>query len=102
MTAKEILRNGGRVKAVDVARAEYAALCRELGTDAVTEENAILSIGHEFLPPCALAVLAESDAATVEYYEWLTEQTQAAQDAHDAEYAAGHEWHGGQSCARST
>jgi len=79
---------------LDAARAEYAALCESLGTDQVAEENALLSIGREHLPPCAIAVLEDRDAATVEYYDWLTSETQAAQDAHDAEVAAGHEWHG--------
>ncbi len=74
------------------ARCTYAAYCTEIGTDAVTEENAILSIGREFLPACALAVL-DGYGATVEYYEWLMGQTRQAQDEHDREYAAGHEWH---------
>jgi hypothetical protein len=79
---------------VDQARAEIVALAESFGSTGVDEENAILSVGHEFLPACALAVLADRDSATVEYYEWLTGETQAAQDAHDAEVAAGHEWHG--------
>lgn len=77
----------------NTARAEFAAICQDCGTDPVTEENAVLSIGREFLPPCALAVLDDRDAATVEYYEWLCEQTRDAQAEHDAEIAAGHEWH---------
>ena len=74
---------------IESARTAYAVLCASFGTDVTAEENAILSVGREFLPPCALAVLADRDAATVEYYEWLTMQTQQAQDEHDAEYAAG-------------
>ena len=73
---------------IQSARCTYAAYCTEIGTDAVTEENAILSVGREFLPACALAVL-DGDKATVEYYEWLEEQTRQAQD--DREYAAGKE-----------
>jgi hypothetical protein len=61
----------------DEAEAEFVKLCRELGTTAVAEETAILRIGREFLPPCALAVLDKSGPATGEYWEWLTEQTQA-------------------------
>ena len=83
------------MSAVDIARAAYAALCAELGTDPIAEENAILSIGRGLLPPCALAVLDKTGPATVEYFDFLTETTQAAQDAHDADVAAGHEWHGG-------
>jgi hypothetical protein len=82
-----------RVVRVATARAAYVAYCEALGSTGVDEETAILSAGREFLPPCAIAVLDDRDAATVEYYEWLTEQTQEAQDAHDAEYAAGHSWH---------
>ena len=76
---------------VEAARREYVTFCANLGTDAVSEENAILSIGRESLPPCAIAVLDDRESATVEYYEWLTKQTQTAQDKHDAEIRAGHE-----------
>lgn len=79
-------------RTVESARAEFAALARAVGSAALDEETAILSVGIEFLPPCARAVLDDPDAATVEYYDWLSEQTQAAQDEHDAEIAAGHEW----------
>ena len=78
---------------VTSARRAYCDYCLSLGTTAMAEENAALSIGREFLPTCALAVLDDSDAATVEYYQWLTSVTAAAQAEHDAEYAAGHEWH---------
>jgi hypothetical protein len=78
---------------VVIARRAYQEVCRRIGTDAATEENAILSVDPKFLPPCALAVLLDADAATVEYYDWLTGQTETAQAEHDAEYAAGHEWH---------
>ena len=78
-------------KAVTSARRAYCDYCLSLGTTAIDEENAALSVGREFLPPCALAVLDDRDAATVEYYQWLTDGTAAAQAEHDAEYAAGHE-----------
>jgi hypothetical protein len=101
---RDLCRDAIEARIVDsrplaAARRAYAALCAELGTDPIAEENAILSIGRGLLPPCALAVLDadqgdKSAAATVEYYDFLTEQTQAAQDAHEAEIAAGHEWHG--------
>lgn len=78
---------------VDTARAAYAALCAEYGTDPVTEEQAILSVDRKCLPACALAVLDDPAAASVEYFAWLTEQTSQAQAEHDREIAAGHEWH---------
>lgn len=78
---------------VKEARARFLALAESFGSTGVDEENVILSVGREFLPACALAVLADRDAATVEYYEWLTEETQAARDTHDA-VAAGRDPHG--------
>jgi hypothetical protein len=66
------------VPTVQEARARFVALAESIGSTALDEETAILSVGREFLPPCALAVLDDSDAATVEYYEWLTEQTREA------------------------
>ncbi len=43
-----------------------------------SEEYAILSVGREFLPPCAFAVLDDKSApATAEYYDFLSEETQA-------------------------
>jgi len=78
---------------LETARATFYALCSDLGTTPVAEENAILSVGREFLPPCAIAVLNDRDAATVEYFEWLSAETQTAQDEHDREIDAGHEWH---------
>lgn len=69
------------MSAVDIARKEYAELCASFGLDAVTEENAILSVGREFLPACALVVRDHTGPTTVEYYEWLTEQTSTAQRA---------------------
>jgi hypothetical protein len=81
------------MRAVDQARAAYVAYCQEIGSDAVSEESAILSIGREFLPRCAQAVLDDRDADSVEYYEFLMEQTREAQTEHEREVASGHEWH---------
>ena len=72
---------------IESARLAYVALCEGIGSDSVTEETAILSAGREFLPPCAV------DAASVEYYAFLTEETEKAQAEHDREFAEGHEWH---------
>ena len=49
---RAIRRRYGRAKAVDRARAAYVAFCNEIGSDAVSEENAILSIGRDYLPAC--------------------------------------------------
>lgn len=81
------------MQTVSAARNTFANYCREIGSDPVSEENAILSVGLEHLPQCARDVIANPDAATVEYYNWLLEQTRISQDEHDAEYNAGHEWH---------
>jgi hypothetical protein len=70
------------------AKAHFYEVAYECGSDPVTEENAILSIGQDLLPPCALAVLADRDADSVEYWEFLAEQTEIAQAEHDAAYAA--------------
>ena len=78
--------------AIVKARAAFRATAEECGSDAVSEEQAILSVGREFLPPCALAMLDDGTESAA-YYEWLTEQVEAAQAEHDAEVAAGHEWH---------
>lgn len=72
------------------ARAVFVAYCREIGSDEVAEENAILSVGREFLPPCAIAVLDGADG-TAEYFEWLHAQTHEAQQQHDREIAASYE-----------
>jgi hypothetical protein len=80
---------------IESARLAYVALCEAIGSDSVTEETAILSAGREFLPPCALAVLDDRAAVSVEYYAFLTEQTEKAQAEHDRETAAGRGWHGG-------
>lgn len=75
--------------AIESARLAYNALCESIGSDPIAEVSAILSIGREFLPPCAIAVLDDRDAATVEYYEFLTAETEKAQAEHDRDYAAG-------------
>ena len=93
MTIDKIKITMSEAPNVTSARRAYCDYCLSLGTTAIDEENAALSVGREFLPPCALAVLDDRDAATVEYYQWLTDGTAAAQAEHDAEYAAGHEWH---------
>jgi hypothetical protein len=79
--------------AIESARLKFVCLCKEVGSDSISEENAILSVGREFLPPCAIAVLDNRNASSVEYYEWLSSQTMAAQDQHDRDVDAGHEWH---------
>lgn len=75
--------------AVDVAREAFYAAAVACGSDAYSEEQAILSIGREFLPAHALAVLDQTGEPTVEYWEWLTEQTETAQAEHGAAVAAG-------------
>ena len=51
------------------------------GTDGIAFENAALSIGREFLPPCAIAVL-DGEEGGAEYWDWLwaaaNEETRAA------------------------
>jgi hypothetical protein len=52
---------------------------RELFQDdlaAIEFESAVLSIGREFLPSCALAVLG-GEGATEEYWEFLASQVEA-------------------------
>ena len=85
MTRSEAGGGAGRQTFIDCARA--------CGSDPITEEQAILSIDCAFLPPCALAVL-DGGEATAEYWAFLIEQVEQAQADHDAEVAAGHEWHG--------
>ena len=74
------------------SKAQFEALATEIGSDAISEEQAILNIGREFLPPCAIVVL-DGGEPTDEYWEFLASQTRQAQAEHDAEYASGHEWH---------
>ena len=70
--------------AIDTARAAYIARFDNLAA-AVEFEHHTLGIGREFLPECALAVIADRDAATVEYYEWLLDQANEAHDTADGE-----------------
>lgn len=82
-------------KAADVtakARATYAAACSDIGTTIEDETSAILSIGRDLLPPCAVAVLDGAEP-TADYWEFCQEQTDKAQREHAADNAAGHEWH---------
>jgi hypothetical protein len=56
-------------------RQQYQDMCSNLGLDSVEQENAALSIGAEFLPECARAVLADSSAEPApEYWAWLVAQ----------------------------
>jgi hypothetical protein len=69
--------------ASQAARAAYDDICEEAGSTVVAEENAALSIGREFLPPFALAVLDKRELTAheeIEYYEWLTDGVQMAID----------------------
>jgi hypothetical protein len=78
------------------ARTAFVEICALAGSDVVAEENAILSIGREFLPEFALKVLDKIDLSAreeIEYYEWLTDSVQAAMDEHANTLACGHEWH---------
>ena len=76
----------------NTARLEFFALADAVGSDPIAEETAILSIGREFLPPCAIAVL-DGGEPTTEYWAFLQSETERAQREHDAEIKAGHEWH---------
>ena len=76
----------------NTARLEFVAAAEEVGSYAEAEETAILSVGREFLPPCAIAVLDGSEPTT-EYWAFLQSETEKAQAEHDAEYQRGHEWH---------
>lgn len=59
---------------VAAARTAYIATFPSLAA-AVEAEETCLSVAEEFLPDFALAVREDNSAATVEYYQWLTEQT---------------------------
>jgi hypothetical protein len=76
---------------VELAKARFFAVVDACGSDSMAEEGAILSVGHEFLPACAIVVL-NGGKATADYWEFLTEQTELAQREHDAQYNIGHEW----------
>jgi hypothetical protein len=77
-----------------LARSQFESACTDAGSDMITEEQAILNIAREFLPKCALLVLDGQDltpAQEVAYFEFLTEQVEAAAAAHDRRYKAEHE-----------
>lgn len=67
--------NSANEAALNTARARFAAQFLT-SLEAVEFENRVLSVGVEFLPECARAVLA-GEAATIGYYAWLTNQTGA-------------------------
>jgi hypothetical protein len=54
-------------------QARYVRICRKRGLDPVEQEQALLGIAKEFLPECALAVLA-GETATAEYWAWVLDQ----------------------------
>ena len=60
----------------ETARLAYLAACEEHGIDPVVSENTVLSIGREFLPPCAQAMLKNGTAST-EYWHWLAAEVDA-------------------------
>jgi len=74
------------------ARAEFAEFARSVGSDHHAEEQAILANDRSILPPCVIAVL-DGGEKTEEYWMALQSETARARAEHDAEYAAGHEWH---------
>ena len=75
---------------VEKARQAFIEYATYIGSDALAEEQAILSIGREHLPECARAVL-DGGEPTEDYWDWLRSQTEEAQAEHDRENAAGYE-----------
>lgn len=69
------------------ACAAFIEACDAAGSNPIAQENAVLSVGREFLPPHALAVL-DGGIATEEYWVWLRGQT----TERERDYAAGHGW----------
>jgi hypothetical protein len=69
---------------IETARQACRATCAEVGTDPVEAENAVLSIGREFLPPHARAVLLDRESATVEYWQWLAREVAAGAEENGA------------------
>ncbi len=55
----------------------YVALFDTL-SDAIKFENRVLSIGRQYLPPCARDVL-DGNAAAPEYWTWLASQRSTVQ-----------------------
>ena len=68
--------NASNESALHTARARFAAQFLT-SLDAVEFEDQALSVGVEFLPECARAVL-NGEAATIGYYAWLVGQTTAS------------------------
>lgn len=63
----------------EAALTEYQTLAERCDTDAIEFENQVLSIGSEFLPKFARSVRdGYKNAATSEYYGWLTDQLEEA------------------------
>lgn len=60
-------------------REEWFSLVEDVGSDPITEEQAILSTGRKFLPPCAIVVLDGGEPSD-EYWLWLHTQTSKAQE----------------------
>lgn len=58
-----------------VALLRFVAYCRDTDMCPIEQENAILSIGREYLPACARAVLDNTAKPTAQYYYWLLSQT---------------------------
>ncbi len=77
--------------ATEAARIKFFEAAHACGSNPVSEENAILSVGNEFLPACAIAVRDKTAEPTAEYWDFLRSQTETAQAEHDAEIAAGYE-----------
>lgn len=59
----------------ELGRRSFASECADDGLDPVSEETAILSVGREFLPACALSV-HDGCEPTAEYWAWLIGQTE--------------------------
>ncbi len=78
------------VDRTETTRLAFVAYTESIGSTCEAEESAILSVGRELLPPCAIAVL-DGGEGTEEYYAFLQSQTEQAQNEHDAEVAAGRE-----------
>lgn len=61
-------------RSIATARARFTSVSEEAGLDPIAEEVASLSVGSEFLPPFAAAVLEDRTAETVAYWDWLCTQ----------------------------
>ncbi len=67
----------------ETARLEFVAYCHDRGTHHVRAEDEVLSVGREYLPAFAIAVLDKTAEPTAEYYDWLLDQTMGAYEAAD-------------------